>query len=290
MKAIKQTSAQWLWMCSRPQHHAMHPGSRPEVATRDVLLAKDFEWKPPMPFNPHPELQAVEIEPGVFLIDDTMIPDTPEQAAARKQWEEADALAKAIAADPLLAAAAKQAAAEAERVAKEALQKRIHEEFVPWLHVEAKLADGTQTTFARQLQDRLAETKNEIARLAAQNAAELEAGREQAAAIGLMDMGTNQLGGVLSLVGTGDGLGFITSFNTEAADTISTDELQPGGNTSLALTGTNTVIGVWEAGRVFTNHLNSPTVDGECLNWKQQTATASRTTRHMSPAHWLAGV
>jgi hypothetical protein len=256
MKAIKQIVGTVAVGCvlalsTTPCIQAQDQKSRPGT----YYSAKDFEWKPPMPFNPHPELQAVEIEPGVFLIDDTMIPDTPEQAAARKQWEEADALAKAIAADPLLAAAAKQAAAEAERVAKEALQKRIHEEFVPWLHVEAKLADGTQTTFARQLQDRLAETKNEIARLAAQNAAELEAGREQAAAIGLMDMGTNQLGGVLSLVGTGDGLGFITSFNTEAADTISTDELQPGGNTSLALTGTNTVIGVWEAGRVFTNHL-----------------------------------
>jgi len=68
--------------------------------------AKDFEWKPPWPFNPHPELPVVEIEPGKFLVDDTGVPDTPEQAEARKRWQEADALAKAIAADPVLAAAA----------------------------------------------------------------------------------------------------------------------------------------------------------------------------------------
>jgi hypothetical protein len=29
--------------------------------------AKDFEWKPPLPFNPHPKLPVVEIEPGKFL-------------------------------------------------------------------------------------------------------------------------------------------------------------------------------------------------------------------------------
>ncbi|MDH7504277.1 MAG: hypothetical protein QHJ82_16390, partial [Verrucomicrobiota bacterium] len=63
---------------------------------------------PPWPFNPHPELEAVEIAPGIFVFDDTGIPDTPEQAAARKRSQEAGAIAKAIAADPLLAAAVQQ--------------------------------------------------------------------------------------------------------------------------------------------------------------------------------------
>ncbi|MBN2506828.1 MAG: hypothetical protein JXQ71_09060 [Verrucomicrobia bacterium] len=51
--------------------------------------AKDFEWSPPWPFNPHPELDVFELAPGIFLFDDTGIPDTPEQAAARKRHEEA---------------------------------------------------------------------------------------------------------------------------------------------------------------------------------------------------------
>jgi len=87
--------------------------------------AKDFEWSPPWPFNPHPELQAVEIAPGIFVFDDTAIPDTPEQAAARKQHEEAAALAKAIAADPVLAAAARQQAEEAVRKREANWQARL---------------------------------------------------------------------------------------------------------------------------------------------------------------------
>lgn len=62
--------------------------------------AKDFDWSPPWPFNPHPELDVVEVAPGIFIYDDTAIPDTPEQAESRKQKQEADALAKAIATDP----------------------------------------------------------------------------------------------------------------------------------------------------------------------------------------------
>lgn len=217
--------------------------------------AKDFEWKPPLPFNPNPELPVVEIEPGRFLVDDTGIPDTPEQAAARAAHQAAVEEARAIAANPILARAAQEAAAEAARAAKDALRKRIQEEFVPWLHADATLSDGIRASFQEQAQEQAGVVKHEIARLNALNTAQLQAGREQAAAIGLQDLGTNQLGGVLSLVGTGGGLGFITSFNTESGDTISTDEIQPGGTTGLGLTGTNTVIGVWEAGRVFTNHL-----------------------------------
>jgi hypothetical protein len=69
--------------------------------------AKDFEWKPPLPFNPHLDLPAVEFEPGKFLVDDTGVPDPPEQAEARKRGQEVDALAEAIAADPVLVAAAR---------------------------------------------------------------------------------------------------------------------------------------------------------------------------------------
>src|ERR1019366_3344295 len=82
----------------------------------------------------------------------------------------------------------------------------------------------------------------------------MAAGREDAASAGVDPFGSDQLGGPLFLHGTGNGLGFTTSFNTESADTISTDEIQPGGNTGLGLTGTNTTIGLWEAGLVFTNH------------------------------------
>ena len=205
--------------------------------------AKDPDM-PPMPFNRYPQLPVVQIQPGIYLVDDTSVPDTPAQAAAR-------ATRLLAAQQPL---PTPQAVAEAARVAKEALEKRIREDFAPWLHADGKLADGTITTVHEQEQQKAAEVASRVAGLTAQNAADLEAGEKEAAALGLNGFGTNQLGGPLLLHGAGRGAGFITSFNTESADTISTDEVQPGGSTGLGLTGTNTIIGVWEAGLVFTNH------------------------------------
>lgn len=255
MKAIKQivgTVAAGCVLVLSPTPHVQAQDQKSPPGT--YYSTKDFEWKPPLPFNPHPELDVVEIEPGIFLIDDTMIPDTQEQAAARAAHQAAVEHAKAVASDPVLAAAARQAAEEAARVAKQALQRRIQEEFVPWLHADARLADGTKALFAEQAQEKVAEITNQIRRLTAKNSADLEAAKEDASLFGLSEFGTNQLGGPLFLHGTGSGAGFTTPFNTESGDTVSTDEIQPGGNTGLSLTGTNTVIGLWEAGLVFTNH------------------------------------
>jgi trimeric autotransporter adhesin len=47
---------------------------------------------------------------------------------------------------------------------------------------------------------------------------------------------------------------YATCNNTLAADTISTDELWPGGSTGLGLTGTNVNIGVWDGGDVRLLH------------------------------------
>lgn len=215
--------------------------------------AKDPDF-PPLPFNPHPELAVVEVEKGIFVVDDTEIPDTEEQVISRERRQAAAERALAIGSNPILAQAAQQAAAEAARKAQAALEKRISEEFTPWLHADAKLQDGKAASFTEQLQEKSADVTNQIATLTAHNAADLQAGREEASVFGLSEFGTNQLGGPLFLHGKGSGAGFITSFNTESADTISTDEVQPGGNTGLGLNGTNTIIGVWEAGLVFTNH------------------------------------
>ena len=130
-----------------------------------------------------------------------------------------------------------------------------YQEYAPWQHFDARLADGSPASFSQVEQQQMAGIPSKVAALTAANSAELQAGQAQAATLGLAEFGTNQAGGVLALAGTGSGLGFVTSFNTEAADTISTDEVQPGGNTGLGLTGTNTTVGVWEVGLVFTNHL-----------------------------------
>ena len=221
---------------------ATYAQTSPRPVAGTYYSAKDPD-KIPLPFNPHPDLPTVEIRPGAFLVDDTGIPDTPEEAQARARR----AAIAATPANPQAGQAARQAAATA-------LANRITEQILPWFHVDAKLADGTTASFPAQRQQEMAQLTNRIATLTGRNEADRAAGRKEAAALGLSEFGTNQLGGPLLLHGTGPGAGFITSFNTESADTISTDEVQPGGSTGLGLTGTNTIIGVWEAGLVFTNH------------------------------------
>ena len=77
--------------------------------------AKDPDF-PPLPFNPHPELSAVEVEKRVYVVHDTLIPDTPQEAAARKARQAASERAKAIASNSLAAQAAQAASAAAQQV------------------------------------------------------------------------------------------------------------------------------------------------------------------------------
>jgi hypothetical protein len=148
--------------------------------------------------------------------------------------------------------ATQQAAIEAAEQAAYAVQ--YEDEFAPWIHQDARFADGTPASFDELFQQELANIDEQISAITTENATDLQAGLDDAASLGVVPFGVNQLGGPLFLHGTGDGLGWTTSFNTESADTISTDEIQPGGNTGLALAGTNTIIGLWEAGLVYTNH------------------------------------
>src|ERR1035441_7158024 len=54
----------------------------PAPAFGNFYSAKNPDM-PPLPFNPHPDLTATEVEPGHYVVDDTSIPDTPQEAAAR---------------------------------------------------------------------------------------------------------------------------------------------------------------------------------------------------------------
>ena len=218
--------------------------NNPAPAFGNFYSAKNPDM-PPLPFNPHPDLTAAEVEPGHYVVDDTSIPDTPQEAAARAMRQ---ASARRT---TLLTPAAAQAAQQA---ALAVIQDQFQTEFAPWIHSDARFADGTPAGFDDLVQQGLANLDEQVSTLSTQNASDLAAGLADAASAGIDPFGTNQLGGPLVLQGTGNGLGWITSFNTESADTISTDEIQPGGNTGLGLTGTNTIIGLWEVGLVFTNH------------------------------------
>jgi hypothetical protein len=74
-----------------------------EYESGTFYSAKDPDL-PPWPFNPYPGIEPFKVEPGIFLIDGTMIPDTPKQIESRQFREEAEAWAQMLANNPTLAA------------------------------------------------------------------------------------------------------------------------------------------------------------------------------------------
>ena len=225
--------------------------------------AKDFEWSPPWPFNPHPELGVVEIVPGVFVFDDTGIPDSPAQAEARKRHEEAAALAKIIAADPVLAAAARQEAEEARRRAEEAWQQK-KAALAP--QIRPLIPTGQQTS--GQMQEKgsaeFAALREQALRSEAEQPAKERALDELAKKLNTRREIETGDGSKLILTGElADSPVYIGSQNTVAAASVSADELWPAGawpyseaNAGLNLTGTNVTLALWEAdGGVRANHI-----------------------------------
>ncbi|MDH7504214.1 MAG: S8 family serine peptidase, partial [Verrucomicrobiota bacterium] len=190
-----------------------------------------------------PELEVVEIAPGIFVFDDTAIPDTPEQAEARKRRQEADALAKAIAANPLLA--------EAERTARQAAQEAVwkanKEKVAPWL--VKPLASYTGEPPGREATE--AHTRSRLLDLAAQFNAEYQATLETAAKTGTPAelIFPNGERAVLSSFVEGQPLWNMSDSLTQAVS-IATAAVWPGGGAGFSLTGTNTPIGLWEAGGI----------------------------------------
>ncbi len=212
--------------------------------------AKDPDL-PPLPFNPHPELSAVEVEKGVYVVDDTGIPDTPDQAAARILRQAAAERAKAIAADPVLSAAAQAA----QRAAQEAQWKENSEKVAPFLVKPLENASGESKTLAdvdvEQRNALLADSINVIAAQqdAVSNAESWAESQDIAPRAILPD------GGITSIVDINDGAPrFLRTQNAVSADTISTDEVRPGGSTGLNLTGTNTLIAIWDGGDIRLTH------------------------------------
>ena len=213
--------------------------------------AKDFEWSPPWPFNPHPELQAVEIAPGIFVFDDIGLPDTPEQVAARAAHQAAVEHAKALAANPALA--------EAERAARQEAQARAWEanrlKFAASLH--AAIADSRQSPVSY---DTWLESRNEAL---ATRIPDLEA-RDRANAERVAKVSENPdsqpvhilQGGRKAVLDSfeGDIPLYFAPQTYNAARTISTDRVWPGGVAGLNLLGSNTVVGIWDGGATRTTH------------------------------------
>jgi hypothetical protein len=105
-------------------------------------------------------LNVIEVEPGLYLMDDTAIPDTPEQAAARKLRQAARDRAAAIAADPVLAQAAR-AAQQAAREAAEAA--RFQADFAPFLVNDLRNAAGAPVDLSESSTKQSAQLLNSAA-------------------------------------------------------------------------------------------------------------------------------
>ena len=237
--------------------------------------AKDPDL-PPLPFNPHPELSAVEVEKGVYVVDDTAIPDTAAQAAARNARQAAREEAKAIASNPLAAQAAQAASA----AAQEASFATIIEEVSPWLHAPIQMPDGAPAPSLQDLTDAQAmiTSSNADAIIAEQQAA-----LDDAIAWGA----TN---GWPAVIGTDDsprgylvsrdenGPQYLMPFGLAEAVTVSTTNVWPGGPTGFNLTGTNVTISMWDEASPRLTHIElSPRVtelDGNTTNSDHSTAVA----------------
>lgn len=207
--------------------------------------AKDYDV-PPWPFNPDPNLAAVEIEPGIFVVDDTAVPDTPEQTAARAARQAAAQQAALI--DP-------RVAAEAARQAREATWARNREKHLPSLHQGLVLENGAIQSFRALKEKKREDLQTRAVEIGARQRREKQEA-EAWAQRNNIDVRTKLPdGGSAELMGISGGVPSVyITYNEDAADTVSTDELWPGGATGLDLTGAGTTLGIWDGGDVLLTH------------------------------------
>ncbi|MEH6608024.1 MAG: S8 family serine peptidase [Halioglobus sp.] len=112
----------------------------------------------------------------------------------------------------------------------------------------------TQSTIAQATSR--ADLQQLAQRLQTLHTRENRAAREWAARAGIPLRRELLNGKVLELqrLGPGGKPVFYLTYNTDAADSVGTDELWPGGSTGLALTGAGMTVGEWDGGGVLVNH------------------------------------
>lgn len=223
----------------------------PKSPPGNYYSAKDFEWAPPLPFNPYPGLPFAEVGPGMYVVDDTKLPDTPEQAAARKQRQEAEERAKTIAANPLLAKAAQEATEEAVRLRRESYER----EFGRWRHGGLQDEEGRPTNRRGWLESKRVAAAAKLPALRRAEKDAQDAARAWAVRTGSPETITLPGNRVARLTRMSHGEAiYLAPCSGVAADTISTDEVWPGGASGLNLAGTGRVIGLWDEYDVRVSH------------------------------------
>lgn len=129
------------------------------------------------------------------------------------------------------------------------------EQMQKWLNSGLHSADArpsTQHDVHMTRRDRLWAMSGQLLKA---NEAEMVEARAWIKQAGLAEYGKIEEGIVMGLVGLHEGLPrYNITYNSAAADTISVDELWPGGSSGLSITGSNTLMGIWDGGDVLTNH------------------------------------
>ncbi|MDD4734846.1 MAG: S8 family serine peptidase [Kiritimatiellae bacterium] len=124
-----------------------------------------------------------------------------------------------------------------------------------WLNKGVRTTDDKPSSIANVQMKRRERLWAKSAQLLKAHRREMEEAREWTKQHGFAENGHLPGGGVIGLVGIRNGIPqYNITFNAQAADTISVDELWPGGSTGLGLNGTNVLLGVWDGGDVQTNH------------------------------------
>ena len=217
-------------------------GLNTNLHAESYYYAKDPD-QPPLPFNRHPELPVVEIEKGKFLVDDRSIPDTPEKAEARATRQ--DAARTASTTDPL-----------AEQARQRAIYASNYAGVLPLVHRGYGKLDGTPAHFQEVMDQRAMALSKGAGGMAEAQRSALEAALAWAAEKGVPPVITNA-GEIVTatLMEIRDGVPlFYSGFAVEAAQTISTDRVWPGGSTGYNLTGTNRTISMWDQGSPKLDH------------------------------------
>lgn len=124
-----------------------------------------------------------------------------------------------------------------------------------WLNKGVLTADNRPSSIADVESSRRDRLWAKSAQLLEAQQYEMEEAREWAKQHGFAESARLPEGGVMGLVGIRNGIPkYNITFNAGAADSIGVDEVWPSGSTGLDITGSNTLLGIWDGGDVLTNH------------------------------------
>jgi len=124
-----------------------------------------------------------------------------------------------------------------------------------WLHEPIKLPDGTPTDFQTAIDQSIADlaaaaSTNDWSKAALDRALAWAATNDLPAEI----PAAGDMDSKAYLVSIDEGPLYVVSCNVEAAQTIGTDKVWPGGSTGLNLNGTNTILFMWDEGQPRLTH------------------------------------